>query len=299
MQARPHGLERQQLAEPLLAGFPPPGAPPPEGGGVLRAAARPPGALEAPRDVLGRLVLGVLQMMLPGRLDDIQTPRAAGLVRQLRQRMTLALCCAVLTFPIAVWLLVRGVAVHVITRGAGCGAAPGFWLKGYLVLQLAWPICMPSLTLLLLGWCLGALLLLPARMHCHEIHEFLIEASVLQSLQAVLLLLAAGFAITVRPLIQRLGDLLSHRGTDPEVVTHITVLLPGEVSTDEECVICLSREDEDGVPWRQLACGHRFHEPCLLQWLGKAKRCPVCRLDLHLAYRQFSGTSADAVAAAA
>lgn len=241
--------------------------------------------LQAPRDALGRLVLGLLHTMLPGRLDDLQAPRVAGLVRQLRQRVTLALCCTVLTAPIALWLLVRGVATYTATDGPACGGPLRIWLLGFLMLQLAWPICMPSLTLLLLGWCLGALLLLHEPKGCTRIHDFLIEACALQSVQAGLLLVAAVAALTARPIVQRLGDLLSHSGTDPEVVRAILVLPAGDVPADEECVICLSREDEEGVPWRHISCGHRFHEPCLLEWLGKAHRCPVCRLDLHRAYR--------------
>jgi len=33
----------------------------------------------------------------------------------------------------------------------------------------------------------------------------------------------------------------------------------------------------NGPRWRQLDCGHRFHETCLFEWLRKAKRCPLCR----------------------
>lgn len=269
------------------------------GGGGLRdpgpgALAAPAGVgLEVPRDALGRLVLGLLHTMLPGRLDELQSPRVAGLVQQLRQRVTLALICTVLTAPIALWLLAQGVATYIATDGPGCGGPLRIWLLGFLMLQLAWPICMPSLTLLLLGWCLGALLLLHGPKNCAPIHEFLIEASTLQTVQAALLLVAAVAAITARPLVQRLGDMLSHSGTDPEVVRHILVLPPGEVPSDEECVICLNCEDEDGVPWRELTCRHRFHEPCLLEWLGKARRCPVCRLDLHLAYRQAASTGSE------
>eukprot|EP00971_Amphidinium_carterae_P295408 5866706-Amphidinium_carterae.1 len=153
------------------------------------------------------------------------------------------------------------------------------------MLQLAWPICMPSLTLLLLGWCLCAELLVPPPKNCPRLHSFLTEALIMQSLEALLLFAAALAAFTARPLLQSLEDLLSSNGTDPEVVQLIQVL-PGEcVPADEECVICLSREEEEGVDWRQLCCGHLFHEPCLLEWLKKARRCPVCRLDLHEAYR--------------
>lgn len=251
--------------------------------GVDGEAAAPP---EVPRDALGRLVLGLLHTMLPGRLDELQTPRVAGLVRQFRQRVSLAVCCTVLTAPIAIWLLVRGVASYLVTGTKSCEGPLRIWLLGFLMLQLGWPICMPSVALLLFGWCLGAVLLLHETRHCEQVREFVIEASVLQTLQAVMLLVAALAALTARPLVRRLGELLNNSGTDPEVVRHITVLLPDEVQAEEECVICLSREDENGVPWRQLACGHRFHEPCLLEWLAKARRCPVCRLDLHQAHRR-------------
>jgi len=276
--------------EPLLQDARPPamrwGRPPADGAGA--------GGTEGPRYGLGRLVTGLLHALLPGRLDDMEAPRVARLVRQLRQRVTLAICCTLFTVPIAMWLLVRGVATYVATEGPGCTGPLRIWLLGFLMLQLGWPICMPSLALLLLGWCLGAVLLMQEPQHCLQIREFLVEASLLQTLQAVMLLVAAVAALTARPLVRRLGELLSHSGTDPEVVNHITVLLPREVPAEEECVICLSREDEEGVPWRQLACGHRFHEPCLLKWLEKARRCPVCRLDLHREYRRAASAGVDA-----
>jgi len=245
------------------------------------------------QDGVGRLVLGLLHTMLPNRLDDLQTPRVAGLIRQLRQKVTVALCCTLMTAPIAVWLLVRGVAIYVATDSPKCSGPLRVWLLGFLMLELAWPICMPSLTLLLLGWCLGALLLLHKfpNPNCEQLYDFLIEASLLQFAQTIFLLVAALAAVTARPLIRRLGELLNDAGTDPEIVQHIGVVLPRQLPTDQECVICLSREEEDGVPWRRISCGHCFHEPCLLEWLEKARRCPVCRLDLHQQYRRETSNS--------
>jgi len=243
---------------------------------------------QVPRDALDRIVMGLLQMFAPGRLDDLHSPRVASVRRQLRHRVVLVLFCTILTAPIAVVLLVHGVATYVTAREPSCGGPLRIWLSGFLLLQCAWPICMPSLTLLLLGWCLGALVLLHGSADCPMIHTFLVEASALQMTQAVLLLVAAIALLTARPLVQRLLDILSYGGTDPEVLRHIVVLPNQEVPQDEECVICLSREDEDEVPWRELPCRHRFHEPCLLEWLVKARRCPVCRLDLHIAYRRLA-----------
>jgi len=271
----------QQVAEPLLADaelLPQLGVGAP--GGRRQAEAD----VEVARDAMGRVVISLLRNVLPGRLDDLQAPRVAGIVRQLRHRVTLALCSTVLMAPIALWLLIRGMATYVATSQLECSGPLRVWLLGFLMLQLAWPICMPSLTVLLLGWCVGAVVLLREPQHCLQLWGFLAEALVLQVLQAAMLLVAAFAALTARPLVRRLGELLNHSGTDPDVVQHITVLLPDEVPADEECVICLSREDEDRALWRQLACGHRFHEPCVLEWLGKATCCPVCRLDLHQEY---------------
>jgi len=224
------------------------------------------GEADVSRDVLGRFVFRLLDAIFPGRLDDLQAPRVAGLVRQLRQRVIVVLCCTVLTLPIAMWLLLRGVATYIATEHQTCNGPLQIWLLGFLMLQLGWPICMPSVALLLFIWCLGAVLLLHEARHCQQVREFVVEASVLQTLQALMLLAAAVAALTAQPLVRRLGELLSHSGTDPEVVRHIAVLRADQVHAEEECVICLSREDEDGVPWRQLSCGHRFHEPCLLGW---------------------------------
>lgn len=47
-----------------------------------------------------------------------------------------------------------------------------------------------------------------------------------------------------------------------------------------------TRPDYGRARWRMLRCGHWFHEHCLLEWLRRARRCPLCRLDLHAAYLQ-------------
>ena len=37
-------------------------------------------------------------------------------------------------------------------------------------------------------------------------------------------------------------------------------------------------EEEEDV--RRLPCMHLFHVPCVDQWLGLNKRCPICRVDI-------------------
>lgn len=44
---------------------------------------------------------------------------------------------------------------------------------------------------------------------------------------------------------------------------------------DRRCAICLG-EVEVGERVRQLRCSHRFHQPCVDQWLQKKPTCPLC-----------------------
>ena len=45
-------------------------------------------------------------------------------------------------------------------------------------------------------------------------------------------------------------------------------------------LICFLTEFEDGEDVRRLPCMHLFHVPCVDQWLGLNKRCPICRVDI-------------------
>jgi hypothetical protein len=63
-----------------------------------------------------------------------------------------------------------------------------------------------------------------------------------------------------------------------------TTLEPELLPEASECVVCLGVCEEErpcinGIRprWCRLRCGHCFHEDCILEWLWKAQRCPVCR----------------------
>lgn len=249
--------------------------------------------ISTPRDILSGIIVGVLHRLVPCRMDDLQMPRVAALVRQLRQRVTLVLLCTILTTPIAVYLLCRGMATYISSaEHPECSGPLRTWLVGFLILQLLWPIRMLYLSIIILGWCLIAAIFLH-QTQCQQLNKFLVHAALLQIVQAILLLVSNIAAVTARPLIEELNEILHYDGTAPEVLERIMIVPTPSISVEEECVICISREDEDEMQWRQLFCGHRFHEPCLLKWLRKARRCPVCRLDLHDAYRQHLSSSFD------
>lgn len=231
-------------------------------------------------DSLSFVVVALLQAFWPGRFENPDQPRAAHMVYRLRHRMVVAFSCAVLSVPPAMWLLVRGFAAYIATEGDDRCSKLRVWLVGFLILQLSWPICMPSLTLLLLGWCLSALALdVPG---CPILESFVVEASALQLVQVMLLLVAAATGIATRPLIIRLSELLAHQGSDPEILDLIPVLEPDAMNEKEECSICLSSEH---VRWSLLPCGHTFHQPCLFRWLARSRRCPFCRCDVPDAYK--------------
>jgi hypothetical protein len=49
----------------------------------------------------------------------------------------------------------------------------------------------------------------------------------------------------------------------------------------DTCAVCLS-EFEGGEPVAQLPCSplHTFHQACVLPWLRKERRCPLCVADI-------------------
>jgi len=61
----------------------------------------------------------------------------------------------------------------------------------------------------------------------------------------------------------------------------VTPPVSPEVARQQQpCPICL--EPVGARAWRELACGHCFHEGCILRWVQSAHHphCPLCRFDL-------------------
>lgn len=63
---------------------------------------------------------------------------------------------------------------------------------------------------------------------------------------------------------------------ETEEFTSESELKYGEI----ECSICLDAF-EVGDIMRVMKCGHRFHKPCVDEWLGRYKSvCPLCKIDM-------------------
>jgi len=109
-----------------------------------------------------------------------------------------------------------------------------------------------------------------------------------------------GCLALARSRMRRLGRHWAPSGPVREdVLRRILAAAPPEVPANAECPICLEESGEGRRRWRSLPCGHAFHERCLLRWLRQARRCPLCRLDLHAAADPRAGPPAEASAHAA
>ncbi|CAN0195880.1 unnamed protein product, partial [Hapterophycus canaliculatus] len=48
------------------------------------------------------------------------------------------------------------------------------------------------------------------------------------------------------------------------------------------CRVCLS-EYEAGNTLRILPCLHKFHQPCIDEWLSRSPLCPLCNTSVEVA----------------
>lgn len=60
----------------------------------------------------------------------------------------------------------------------------------------------------------------------------------------------------------------------------IVIVNQKDVTSSETCAICLE-EYVPGDKLRILPCNHRFHVPCIDNWLNRKPFCPICKRDVY------------------
>lgn len=171
-----------------------------------------------------------------------------------------------------------------------CGGSRG-WLLLYL-LALTQPFSMlvgVPLLLVISVWG-GSLLVENCRRPSPEVDLFMIKVAFFSLLSCTALALAA---LLLRCARRRLANMQStaNEATARRIVAEVDLVEPKE---EAECIICLGggedrgEEDKDVEAeaggkqrWRRLHCGHALHEDCLLEWLLRARRCPLCSVGIY------------------
>lgn len=191
---------------------------------------------------------------------------------------------------------------------------------GRITLHMFWPVA----AVLVLGWSAGAVADAQPPAQCPALRGLAAEALALQIVHIVFFVIAGMYILASRPIIKRLNDAVARNSLVEEAASQAAEIPFADIPDSEECVICLGcLEDtpsgsdadlegdrltdgidvtglalDDGSPrttvrpnkerprWRQVSCGHKFHEQCLFEWMRRARvsaarRCPVCRCRLN------------------
>jgi len=224
----------------------------------------------------------------------IRTPLPALAAARLRELRWHAIAWAVgvsLIVDLQLWVFIEGVYILRTEKPPEPCSLMTYWLISYCLALLVMPClvgcALPLASLLILaGITVREHVPLYCKKEAHSCWVFIDTASARGAMTLALASLASVIVLLAR---QRLEDFGERYGT--EGVTHQDVLrkiLAGpapELAGDAECSICLGGTDGGLLTsWCSLSCGHVFHEACLLEWLGRSRRCPLCRLDLHAAY---------------
>lgn len=81
-------------------------------------------------------------------------------------------------------------------------------------------------------------------------------------------------------LLQHLAENDPNRyGTPPAQKEAVEALPTVKIEETVQCSVCLD-ECEVGCEVKEMPCGHKFHDGCILPWLELHSSCPVCRHQL-------------------
>lgn len=224
--------------------------------------------------------------------SSAEIPEVAHQVRALKCPCLLVCCLIVSGIVIQQIGAVRGILVMLGESAPSHCAYLRYWLLTYSASVLVMPLFCNCLTLPSLLGCvlLGHVVQDRVDPKCAtetpKHWQFVEEVRARGLASAVCFAFASMLWSYIKFRVRHIHSLWASVGpTSTDVIQRILADQPPEpVAPDGECAICLG--DDAGLldTFRRLKCGHVFHEVCLVEWLQRARRCPLCRLDLHRAY---------------
>lgn len=251
------------------------------------------GRSAARRGVLRGMVWSDRAMLsLVWRRGSVPEPLPVEAMLQVRALRRPALgCAAALTAAVGSQLWVAAESVMLLDQGVpkDCVALQD-WLLAYQGALPNLPFLFLVAAPMLLWWAVSGLRQrsqLPAscKEQDPELWDFVLRAFICTLTTFVSLLILFLVAWQMKRQIRQIQRLWSGGGPTVDAVRRQVVDGPDvDVPPDTECTICLETRASTDEGWRALPCGHHFHRPCLLQWLLRSHRCPLCRCDLHAVY---------------
>jgi len=233
-------------------------------------------------------------LVVGAELPDPLPAVAARQVRRLRCPGLLGVLFYCIGLTIQIWCVARG--WELILQGVPSECQPLYgWLLGYCAGLTLLPFCCAVAGPLVAFWAAMGILV---RSHMLESCErvapgiFTFVDEVLYSSLATCGFVAVAwfFIWIVRYRGRRLQRIFGTTGPTEQSVVNRILAEGAAVELGAECCICLEGDSPSQIEegrresWRKLRCGHHFHERCLVEWLRRARRCPLCRMDLHACY---------------
>jgi len=202
-------------------------------------------------------------------------------------------CCGMLGLSLQLWCVLKGWILLGQNVKGDCEPLQ-HWLLGYSVALTMLPFCFAVAGPLVVWWVAnGTIIRSGVPKSCEqefpELWHFVDEVLGMSLATCACFLATSLLGCLVRRRADQLQRLWGSEGPVIEDVTNRILAVPPLQGVDPgtECSICLESGPSQ-ERWRELLCRHVFHEHCLLEWLRRSRRCPLCRLDLQTAYLERS-----------
>lgn len=243
--------------------------------------------LMSPR--LDWLLCRLLWLCMDVHLEPPLSVAAAARLHGLRWHFRGLVVASLAFVALHIWTLVDGLSILFGERIPSDCCLIRYWLVAYTAVLAVTPLVggvgLPAASMLILaGLTLREQVPRDCRHAAPRSWNFVGTACMRGNLMLALATLAVFAFLLARRRLEDFSQRYAAEGPTHEVaLREIARRPPPEVTPETECSICLG----DGAllnRWRGLSCGHVYHEECLLEWLTRSRRCPLCRLDLHRAY---------------